>query len=392
MSFNIGLHTEFDDPTSILDPLVAIAAKKVRMGAHKGALYNALKAPTQSITQKVFQIYGRSFTERKGALRGSGWNASATTELAVSDGLANVVTRGTILKVGNELVIVKGVTRTVGTSTIEVFARGAGGTTAAVHAGTDIAVGIGHAGNDTDLKSVESFSENTNGYENYAHSVFEVIDYTKSDEIIGRKGLDGAHIPLKQAEAMQRVANYLSSMALWSRKQKGTISNPYMMAGLFQQLEDSAGINSTTRQLNRSDFANASFTEDNFKISLAKAFSVGNPETILCSPAVKRKFNNFNRAIIITDRSDKTAGNDITAYEYEGKRLSFLVDEDMPDNRICVLTLGLCQKGWLEEDMLRIVDEPSASSREKRASIQGTVGVIIDGVGYDHLDIYNVGA
>lgn len=392
MPFNIGLHTEYDDPISILDPLVAIAAKKVRMGAHKGAFYNALKAPAQSITSKVFQVYGRSFTERKGALRGAGWNASSTTGLIVSDNLANVITRGTVLKIGDELVIVKSVVRTSGAATIDVFARGAGGTTAATHAGTNVAVGIAHAGNDTDLKSVESFSENTNGYENYAHTLFEVIDYTKSQEILGRKGLGDANIPLLQAEAMQRVANHLAATALWSRKQKGNETIPYLTAGLFQQLEDTAGINSSTRNVNRFNFAAATFNETNWKNALTKAFTVGNPETILCSAAIKRKFNDFNSGIIKTDRADKTAGYDITSYEFEGKKLSFLVDEDMPDNRICVLTLGLCQKGWLEGDMLRIVDEPSASSREKRASIQGTVGVIIDGVGYDHLDIYNVGA
>ena len=44
MGFNIGLHTEYDDPISTLDPLVLIAAKRVKMGAHKGALYNAMKA------------------------------------------------------------------------------------------------------------------------------------------------------------------------------------------------------------------------------------------------------------------------------------------------------------------------------------------------------------
>ncbi|MBP8661506.1 MAG: DUF5309 family protein [Mesotoga sp.] len=392
MGFNIGLHTEYDDPISILDPLVLIAAKRVKMGAHKGALYNAMKAPTQSITQKVFQIYGRSFTERKGALRGSGWGSSATTGLPISDALANVITKGTVLKVGNELVIVKSVTRTAGAGTIDVYARGAGGTTPATHAATDIATGISHAGNDTDLKSVESFSENSNGYINYAQTVFETIDYTKAQEIIGRKGLGEANIPQLQGEAMQRVANFLASTVLWSRKQEGKKTLPSMTAGLFQQLEDTAGINSSTRVVNRHDFANATFNETNFKLAMDKAFRAGNPDTILCSKAVKNKFNNFNAGIIKTDRTDKTAGYDITAYEIEGKRLSFLVDEDMPDNRICVLTIGLCQKGWLEGDMLRIVDEPSASSREMRASIQGTVGVIIDGVGYDHLDIYNVGA
>ena len=389
MAFSIGTVTEFDDALSILDPAVLTAAKAVRLGAKKGAFWNALRSPSQGIAQRVFHIYGRSFTTRSGAIGGTAWDASATTGLTVSAALANVITKGHILKVDSEFVVVKSVDRTA--NTIAVFARGAGGTTAATHAIAASAMCIGHAGNDTDLKSVESFSESSNKYENYAQTIFEAVDTTLGEQLYGRKGLDGNPIALLRAEAMNRVASYLASTAIFGLKQAGTATIPAMTAGLLQQLSDTAGV-SSTRNVNRANFASAAFTEANWMNALDGAFKYGNPDTIVCSPSRKKQFNAFNTGIIKTDRTDKAAGYEITAYEFQGKSLSFIVDEDMPADRIAVVTLDKCQKGWMDGDVLRYVEEPSASSREKRETLQGTFALIIDGVGYDHLDIYGIGA
>lgn len=390
MGFNIGTVTEFDDALSVLDPAVLTAAKAVKLGVNKGAFWNALRSPSLGIAQKIFQIYGRSFTERKGTLGATtAWDASATTGLSVAAALANVLTVGHILKVENEYVVVKSVDRTA--NTIAVFARGAAGTTAATHVVSTATTVIGHAGNDTDLKNVESFSETTNKYENYAQTVFELVDTTFGEQLYGRKGLDGNPLALLRAEAMNRVAAYLAPSAILGMKSAPAKSLPGTTAGLLQQLSDTAGV-SSTRAVNRADFASAAFTEANWMASLEKAFSKGNPDTILLAPSRKKQFNAFNAGIIKTDRTDKGAGYEITTYEFQGKALSFLVDEDMPADRIAVVTLGQCQKGWMEGDTLRYVEEPGASSREKRESLQGTFGIIVDGVGFDHLDIYNVGA
>ena len=389
MGFSIGTVTEFDDALSILDPAVLTAAKAVRLGANKGAFWNALRSPSQGITNKVFQIYGRSFTTRSGAIGGTAWDASATTGLTVSAALANVLTKGHILKVGDEFVVVNSVDRAG--NTISVFARGAAGTTAATHTAATAASVVGHAGNDTDLKSVESFSESTNKYENYAQTVFEAVDTTFGEQLIGRKGLEGNSLALLRAEAMNRVASYLSTTAILGQKQAASKSLPGMTAGLLQQLSDTAGV-SSTRVVNRANFANAAFAEAAWMTALEGAFKNGNPDTIVCSPARKKQFNTFNAGIIKTDRTDKAAGYEITSYEFQGKSLSFLVDEDMPADRIAVVTLDQCQKGWMEGDVLRYVEEPAASSREKRETLQGTFALIVDGVGYDHLDIYGIGA
>ena len=68
---------------------------------------------------------------------GAGWDATATTGLAISAALAGIITNYAVLKVGNELVVVKSVNRTA--NTVDVFKRGAGETTGAIHADTVVA-------------------------------------------------------------------------------------------------------------------------------------------------------------------------------------------------------------------------------------------------------------
>ena len=58
-----------------------------------------------------------------------------------------------------------------------------------------------------------------------------------------------------------------------------------MTAGLFQQLADTARINSSTRVVNRHDFANATFNETNFKLAMDKALE---PEILIQSFARKQ--------------------------------------------------------------------------------------------------------
>lgn len=65
--------------------------------------------------------------------------------------------------------------------------------------------------------------------------------------------------------------------------------------------------------------------------------------------------------------------------------LNLRVDADMPDGKIACVNQGKCKKGWLANDGLRMVDEPSASSRESRKSLQGSLGFIIEDVGTDHI-------
>ena len=93
---------------------------------------------------------------------------------------------------------------------------------------------------------------------------------------------------------------------------------------------------------------------------------------------------------IAAARADHTAGMYISAIDYEGHILQVRVDADIPNSELAIVHQADCRKGWLETDGLRMVDEPAASSREIRKSLQGSVGFAIEGVGYNHSRVYGI--
>jgi hypothetical protein len=117
-------------------------------------------------------------------------------------------------------------------------------------------------------------------------------------------------------------------------------------------------------------------------------------DTIWCSPTVKGYINAFNAAnsalALAAARTDHTAGMYISAIDYEGHILQVRVDADIPNSELAITNMADCRKGWLENDGLRLVDEPSASSREIRKSLQGSVGFLIDNVGHNHTRVYGI--
>lgn len=390
MAFNIGLTTEYDDANSILDPLVLSAAQAVNLGFNQGRFWQAMGAPSQAITQKVFEIYSRSLTSLSGVVgdgAATGWvDGVATTNLPMTAAGVNVLTVGTVMQVESEVVVVKSVNRTA--NTIDVFERGAGATTGAAHVDTTPYVVLSSAGNSTDLVNVESRTENTLLYTNYGQTMFETIDYTLEDEIIGRKALDPAnYVTFMQEEAMKRVSAKLSSTAILGIKRQGIKTIPPMSAGLLEQLADTAG---ATRPVLSYNVSSAAFDEPKLKAALEEVFVRGNPDTIVLSQKNKNIMNTFNNSYIQTPRTDQAAGVTISRYEYEGKSLLVMVDSDMPDDKVAIVNLGLCKKGWLPADVMRFVDEPSTSSREKRGSLQGTFGIEIVDVGYEHIYMYGI--
>lgn len=387
--FGIGLITEYDDAVSINDPMVMVLAAAIQLAALQGVFFQAMGAPAEAITKRKFEVYGRSLTTQTGVIgdgAAGGWNDSDTTGLAMSADEIKNLTVGTVIQVASEVVIVKKVDRSA--NTIDVWKRGAAGTSAAAHADQVAYTVIGYAADDTDLKNVESFAESTHKYENYAGTIFETIDFAKMEEILGRKGLTENQILTLRKEAMLRVAAKLAYMSINSPKEAGNgTTQKYMSAGLLSQLTDTAG---GSRPILRYNADSAAFSETILKASLSEAFVRGNPDTILMNPSKKSLANEWLLSLIQTDISNRRAGYAVREYEYEGRILNIMVDQDLPTSRVEILTIGKCKKGWMKGDNLTLVKEPGASSREKRESLQGSVGFCIEGVGYDHLDIYNL--
>ena len=390
MAFLLGQVTQFDDAVSILPVPIMVAARAVNLPANKGALYQAMQAPPQAITQQSFEIRGRTKTGLSGLVgngSGTGWtDGTTTTSLPVASAYLGPLTVGTVIKIEDEIVVVKDVDRSA--YTIDVFERGAGSTTGAAHVDTTAYTVIGHAGRDIDLRNVESKAELTYSYTNYVQTLFETLDYTQFEQLIGRQALDPAsHIALMRAEAMTRVSELLSVMAVKGVKRAPAAAQPPLSAGVLEQLADTS---SGARPVLTYNSAGA-FNETKLKSALETAFTYGNPDTIWVSQTNKNIINGFNQAIMIsTDRTDTGAGIHVDSYNYEGKILQVKVDADIPNDQIPIVTQRQLQKGFMAGDVIRFVDEPKASSREHRESIQGSVGFLVEGVGFDHILIYGI--
>lgn len=390
MAFELGLITIWDDAVAVHPPDILVAAKAVELAANQGAFFNSLASPAAAITGKNFEIYNRTLTTMNDVI-GSGspaWNIGDTTGLTITADAANKLIIGCVILVENEVVIVKAVDTSA--NTIDVWSRGAGGTSAATHTGGVAYTVIQYAAHDTDLKNVTSRTETTQKYTNYISQIFETLDYTKSQELIGRDGIGsgGANIDLLKNEAMKRIAITQAIASIRGIKQDGGKStNPYASAGLLSQLEDTA---SGTRVILRYNANSAAFSETIFRAALLEAFRKGNPDTAWMSSTNKTIANTFKQSYIQSDARDSQAGYHVDSYDYEGKIIKLRVDQDFVDDKIAIATQRLCQKGWQKGDSLRYVDEPGASSRENRKSLQGSLGYIVEGVGYDHLEIYGI--
>lgn len=383
MAFNFGQFNEFGDSVTRANPVIEAVARNIELGPFTGRFYESMGAPMATITQKAFKVYKRSKTPRAGTIDAN-WDDDDVTGLGVSDDFAKAITVGHVLEIGTEVVIVSAVNRSTGT--ISVLSRGDGNTTAASHSSGDAIRVIGFAGNDTDLKNVESVNETTSAWENYVQTIFETIDWTKHAEL-KREGIADANITqMLVREAETRVAENLAKMAIRGLKKQATDGTArYMSAGLLYQLSDTADRGAYTFNVN------GLLTEAKLKAALKYLFDRGgNATTIWCSPTVKPWINAFlgsQASVVFTDnKGNHTAGGYyVDSYNYEGKVLAVAVDADLPDDRIPIVNAAKCKKGWLADDGLRLVNEPAASSREFRKSLQGSIGFLIEDVGVDHI-------
>lgn len=385
MPFEFGQFNEFSDSVAANDPVIFAIAKSMTLGRNTGTFYQAMNAVDVTLDSKQYDIYGRSKTSRNGVIGASNWDNDDTTGLSMSAAAVKGLTVGHVLEIGSERVIVKSVNRT--NNTIDVLARGAAGTTAAAHTAGAAYKVVGFAGSDTDLKNVESVNEITNVFQNFIQTVFETFDWTQHADLVA-KGLSETQASIRLArEAEIRVAEMLATMAINGKKEKQTSATTrYMAAGLLQQLTDTA---SSTREVLTYN-ASGVLTEAKLMAALKQVFENGAPDTIWCSPTVKTYINNLNIAnsalALNANKNDHTGGgNYITHIDYEGAILAVRVDRDMPDANLAIVTQSSIKKGWLKDDGLRMCDEPTKSSREKRKSFQGSIGFMVEGVGQDHI-------
>lgn len=391
MAMDVGLHWHLDDSNSITDPVILGMAKTIELGAWEGKIWNMLNAPQEQVNDYRYELYDRSRTGLTGTIgdgSGTGWTDSATTDLPLPSATIGILTVGDVVLVEDEQVVVKSVDRTA--NTIDVWKRGYGSTTAAAHADTTACEIIGKATHDVDLKNVESFAEQTGKYTNYVQTIVETIDMTFTDEIQARKEFQQR--PQLIEEALDRIFRRLSKSCILARQEVGTKSPqvPQSTAGILHQLSDGGGVRTPLRY-------NASGESDPVSILQSALVSIwdngGNPDTILINPSNKRKFDPLMEQFIRMSRDEaRVIGTDNgTAFQFQGKTLPFVQDQDVPTDRIPIVTKRKLEKGWRVGDILRgPVKEPQNSSRELRFSMQGSFFINVRGVGVDHIDVHTV--
>jgi hypothetical protein len=383
----------FDDPNSYADPIIEALAVAVSMPAFKGTVYQIMGAPMAPITQKEYEVYSRTKSTRNGVI-GAGWNATDTTNLPVSPAAAVGLTVAHQLRVENEIVVVSRIDH--GANTIDVYGRGMSGTAATAHAAGAPFIVIGSATLDTVLHNVEGVSEHTLARNNFVQTVSETFSWEKSAEL-DRKGLSGRLMDLQRLEAGQRVAETLAFMAIHGVKHRGTPSQPFATSGLLASLVD-RGRDSECPILTY-NAAGSPLNETMLRAALDQVFVYGSPDAMIMSLANAERFLAFTGASsavwgiptnINTGPADTGLGRQITHYNYNGATLRFVIDADMPSDKMAIVTSADLKKGWLENDALRHTEEPAKNSRVHTEAIHGTVGFLVENVGYNHILIENL--
>jgi hypothetical protein len=379
MSFETGTITDLSDPNSIADPVVLVSAAAVKNPVFLGRFWNDMSEFNEGESNRKFDVHSRSETARDGAVGANWTDGTATTGLILATTVGLI--KGLVIQIESEVVVIKSVPSA---TTINVVARGAAGTTGIAHVDTTAFTVIGSAINDIDLKDIGSVSEISLVFPNFMQTVAEPIDFTKGGQIDARKGLSPNMMSVVQEEAMTRVAKNIFASSINGLKQQKVGDSPFMTAGLIQQLTDTTG-----GRLVLEASTTGALDEAKLKSALRTVTRTGTPTDIYVSSANKDVINGFNGATsdvsIQTGRTDTQAGFHVATYNYEGLILNVKIDLSLGDDVVAIVNINKCMKGWKTDDNLVYENQPDLSTREKRAAFNGSYGIMIEDVGYEHI-------
>jgi len=318
----------------------------------------------------------------EGQVGTGGWvDGSATTGLKISAELAALINVGDVLRIENEYVVVKAVNRT--SATIEVYARGHGGTTGAAHtAGTAIYI-LGNAQVEGTVDG-DNLLEDTIEQVNFTQIVEEPIEITHTAQ--KQKYLDvNDKLNEERQKAMTRALKKLNQAILFGKPSEGSKTTPRSFGGLKHFIENTSGAFNYN--------VGGSFTETHLKnVLLEMARRGGSPSTILCSPDVKSHINTFHAANTRYNRGERTAGNFIDHYEGEGVGvLNIVADPFLRHSfgEMYIVNTRKLGKTWFTDDKLRFAPEPS-NSRTLKETLQGQLTVRVKDVVTDCARMYGI--
>ena len=377
MPITAGKYSTYDSP--FLDELVKGIAVQVDP---KLTTSLDLFPEFEPVNTTKIKWYDAKTYALEGEVGTGGWTDGVdTTDLPISAELAALVNVGDVLKIENEYVVVKSVNRTA--NTIDVSARGHGGTTGVAHVATTAIHILGNAQVEGTVDG-DSLLEDTLEQVNYTQIVEEPIELSITAQ--KQKYLDITDkLNEERTKAMVRALKKLNQAILFGKPSAGSKTTPRSFGGLKHFIENTGGAYNYN--------VAGAFTETHLKnVLLEMARRGGSPDTILCSPDVKSIINTFNASNTRYTRVERIAGNFVDRYEGEGVGvLNIVADPFLRHSfgELYVINTRKLGKTWFVDDKLRFAPEP-ANSRTLKETLQGQLTVKVKDVVTDYARMYGI--
>lgn len=325
----------------------------------------------------------------EGTVRTTGWNNTDLVNLRVDDDLAAVVNVGDLLLVdGSEYVVVSNVSsRAAGAATIDVHARGHGGSTPASYTGGEsiLIVSSAHVEGTVDGESlIEDNAERVQ----YTQIIEEPLQWTKTAQEQRYEDVNDKKTEARE-KALVRALKKLNLGALLGVPAVGTKTTPRSAGGLRYWLESNGNaINSNI---------GGALTEAGLANTLIEIRKRGGmPNVMLCSVDVKNTINGFNRTTsglsTQVGREERVAGTTVDYFEFDGiGRIALITDPLLVHGlgEAYILNTRKSEKMWFKNDALRFEQEP-ANSRSFAETLQGQFTVKFKDTETDFARLYGI--
>ncbi|MDF1498527.1 MAG: DUF5309 family protein [Patescibacteria group bacterium] len=377
---DVGLHTTLLDSNSILDPEVVAITERINplMAKEFGKVWDLFTTRSKPFETDKFEVLNRNYTAPEIVITASGvgadWDTdSDITALPVTTG-GDRIQVGDILLVESEIVVVKIVNSS---TSIDLFERGAGESTAAAHGTGAITAKIIGNCNQEGTVNGRALAESTTQVYNCLQIIEEVIDLSKADTDQARK--TGRTEDVLKSEAMERVMRKLARTSIFGTYRLNTADYAGMTRGMLNHMEQLSGAIKTA--------VSGAYTETALKNILDDVRAAGGTvNAIVMSVTNKRIFNSFTGADQIqVDRGERTGGHVLDGYIADGFGvIPAIVDIDFPNTYVAVVNTRYMSKGWKVNDQLKFVPETNVNSRERKETLQGKFGLVMEGVGKTH--------
>lgn len=315
-----------------------------------------LQGPTLNTVKHKW--YDAPVINIKGEVGAGGWDATATTALPIDAGLAVNIQIGDQLHVENEIVIVKAINARTTAPTIDVYSRGWGTTTGAIHAATTPIYATGQAMIEGEVETDRIKQENL-ARSNFFQRQTEQIEITKTAELQAYLDVNSA-LQDAQQQALARLLRKANRQVILGEPVDGDGDQPRTCGGLKYFIQYKGGFSKS---------AGGQITEDLINDVMQEVSERGGtPNTLLVAPREKRILNDLFKDQIRYERTETTAGNAVQIYESVAGPLRIVTDPAMTlaGGEAYFLNTAMMEKYFFEGGQIELVDEPSLGNSERK--------------------------